>query len=71
LKGGEAKVFKERTIKEGTWKEENDAKVSKKRTIKEDTWKEEDDANNMWEKMATCIRKVASKVCGVTKGSGG
>ena len=25
----------------------------------------------MWEKMATNIRKVASKVCGVTKGSGG
>ena len=25
----------------------------------------------MWEKMATNIRKVASEVCGVTKGSGG
>jgi len=27
--------------------------------------------NNMWEKMATNIRKVASEVCEVTKGSGG
>ena len=25
----------------------------------------------MWEKMATNIQKVASEVCGVTKGSGG
>ena len=25
----------------------------------------------MWEKMATNIRKVASEVCGLTKGSGG
>ena len=33
--------------------------------------KEEDDINNMWEKMSTNIRKVASEVCGVTKGSGG
>ena len=39
--------------------------------IKEGSWKEEDDINNMWEKMATNIRKVASEVCGVTKGSGG
>ena len=28
----------------------------------------EDDINNMWDKMATNIRKVASEVCGVTKG---
>ena len=27
--------------------------------------------NNMWDKMAINIRKVASEVCGVTKGSGG
>jgi hypothetical protein len=47
------------------------AKVFKKRTVKEGTWKEEDDTNIMLEKMATCIWKVASVVCGVTKGSGG
>jgi hypothetical protein len=28
-------------------------------------------ANNMWVKMTTCIRKMASKVFGVTKGSSG
>ena len=38
--------------------------------IKEGSWKEEEDINNMWEKMATNIRKVASEVCGVTKESG-
>jgi hypothetical protein len=32
---------------------------------------EEDDTNNMWEKMATCIQKLALEVCGVTKGSRG
>jgi hypothetical protein len=35
----------------------------------EGAWSEEEDANNMWVKMATCIRKVASEVFGVTKGS--
>jgi hypothetical protein len=34
-------------------------------------WSEEEDANNMWVKMATCIRRVASEVFGVTKGSRG
>jgi hypothetical protein len=53
------------------WKmEEGKAKVFKERAIKEGTWKE-GDANNMWEKMITCIRKVASEVCGATKGCGG
>jgi hypothetical protein len=37
--------------------------------IKEATYKEKDD--NMWEKMTTCIQKVASDVCGATKGSRG
>jgi hypothetical protein len=35
----------------------------------EGAWSEEEDANNMWVKMATCIRKVASEVFGVTKGA--
>ena len=52
LKGETLEVFRERVIKEGSWKEE-------------------EDINNMWEKIATNIRKVASEVCGVTKGSGG
>jgi hypothetical protein len=43
------------------------SEVFRERVIKESSWKEEDDINNMWEKMATNIRKVASEVCGVTK----
>jgi hypothetical protein len=35
----------------------------------EGAWSEEEDGNSMSVKMATCIRKVASKVFGVTKGS--
>jgi hypothetical protein len=35
----------------------------------EGAWSKEEDANNMWVKMATCIRKVVSDVFGVTKGS--
>jgi hypothetical protein len=37
----------------------------------EGVWSEEEDANNIWAKMATCIRKVASEVFGMTKGSRG
>jgi hypothetical protein len=48
---GKTKVFKERTIKEGTWNKKDDT--------------------NMWEKMVTYIRKVVSKMCGVTKKCGG
>ena len=47
------------------------SEVFRNRVIKEGSWKEEEDINNMWEKMTTNIRKVASEVCGVTKGSGG
>jgi hypothetical protein len=51
------------------WKLEREAsKVFKERVIEEDPWKDEGDANNMWEKMATCIRKVVAEVLGVTKG---
>jgi hypothetical protein len=35
------------------------AQAFKKRVIKEGPWEEEGDADNMWMKMATCIRKVA------------
>ncbi|KAJ1279118.1 hypothetical protein BS78_04G131400, partial [Paspalum vaginatum] len=38
------------------------------KVIPASTWIEEENANNMWVKMATCIRKVASEVFGVTKG---
>ena len=46
-------------------------KVFKERVIVEGAWSAEEDANNMWVKMATCIRKVASEVFGVNKGSRG
>jgi hypothetical protein len=55
------------------WKLEGEtSKVFKERerVIEEGPWKDESDANSMWEKMATCVRKVASEVPGVTKGSG-
>ena len=35
----------------------------------EGAWSEGEDANNMWVNMASCIRKVASEVFGVTKRS--
>jgi len=47
------------------------SEVFRERVIKDDSWKEKDDINNVWEKMATNIRKVSSEVCGVTKESGG
>jgi hypothetical protein len=47
------------------------SKVFRERVFVEGAWSEEEDANNMWVKMATCIRKVASEVFGVTKGSSG
>jgi hypothetical protein len=43
--------------------------VFRERVFVEGIWFEED--ANMWVKMATCIRKVVSKVFGVTKGSSG
>ena len=53
------------------WKLEGKAsKVFKEKVIEEDPWNDEGDANSMWEKIATCIRKVASEVLRVTKGSG-
>ncbi|PWZ22060.1 Craniofacial development protein 2 [Zea mays] len=47
------------------------SEVFRERVFVEGAWSEEKDANNMWVKMATCIRKVASEVFGVTKGSRG
>jgi hypothetical protein len=40
----------------------------KERVLKEVPGHEGGDANSMWMKMSTCIRKVASKEFGVTKG---
>lgn len=53
------------------WKLKEDVQgVFKNKLIEEGTWNEEgDDANNMWKKMATRIRKVATEVFGVTRGN--
>jgi hypothetical protein len=41
----------------------------KQRVFKEGPWEKEGDADNMWIKMATCIRKVSSEEFGVSRGS--
>ena len=41
----------------------------KRRVITEGSWEEGEDANNTWEKMATCIRKVAAEVLVLPKGA--
>jgi hypothetical protein len=41
----------------------------KERVLKEGPWHEGGDVNSMWMKMSTCIKKVASKEFGVTKGA--
>jgi hypothetical protein len=51
------------------WKLKEEATTMfKERVLKEDPWHEGGDANSMWMKITTCIRKVASKEFGVTKG---
>jgi hypothetical protein len=45
------------------------ARAFKERVIKEVPWEKECDADNMWMKMATCIRKVASDEFGVSRES--
>ena len=43
------------------------AQTFKERMLGEGSWKGED-ADDMWLKMATCVRKVASEVFGVSMG---
>jgi hypothetical protein len=51
------------------WKlKEKAAKTFKERVLKKGPWHEGGDANNIWMKMTTCIRKLASEESGVTKG---
>ena len=40
----------------------------KERVFKVGPWEEGGDADNMWMKIATCIRKVASEEFGVSRG---
>ena len=52
------------------WKLKGDvSRVFRDRVIEEMTWNVEGEANNMWEEMATCIRKVATEVFAVTRGN--
>jgi hypothetical protein len=39
----------------------------KERVLNEGPWHEGGDANNIWIKMDTCIKKMASEELGVTK----
>ena len=51
------------------WKLKGEAtQTFKERMLREGSWEEGEDANDMWLKMATCVRKVASKVFGVSRG---
>jgi hypothetical protein len=45
-----------------------ETQVFKDRMLGEGPWEEGEDANDMWLKMATCVRKVAAKVFGVSRG---
>ena len=44
------------------------AQAFKEKMLGEGPWKEGEDADDMWLKMATCVRKVASEVFGVSRG---
>jgi hypothetical protein len=44
------------------------AQTFKERMLGEGPWEEGEDADDMWLKMATCVRKVASEVFGVSRG---
>ena len=44
------------------WKLKGEASQAfKDRVLKEGPWEEGGDANNMWMKMATCVRRIASE----------
>ena len=44
------------------------AQAFKERMLGEGPWEEGEDTDDMWLKMATCVRKVASEVFGVSRG---
>ena len=43
------------------------AQAFKERMLGEGSWEEGEDAYDMWLKMATCVRKVASEVFGMSR----
>jgi hypothetical protein len=51
------------------WKLREEARQTfKERMLGEGPWEEGEDADDMWLKMATCVRKVASEVFGMSRG---
>ena len=50
------------------WKLKGEAaQTFKERMLREGSWEEGEDADDMWLKMATCVRKVASAALGVSR----
>ena len=50
------------------WKlRREETQTFKERILGEGPWEEEEDADDIWLKMATCVRKVASEVLGVSR----
>ena len=51
------------------WKLKGEAaQTFKERMLREGSWEEGEDADDMWLKMARCVRKVALEVFGVSRG---
>ena len=51
------------------WKLKGEAaQTFKERMLREGSWEEGEDANDMWLKMATCVRRVAVELFGVSRG---
>ena len=51
------------------WKLKGEAaQTFTERMLREGSWEEGEDANDMWLKMATCVRRVAVEVFGVSRG---
>ncbi|WVZ49707.1 hypothetical protein U9M48_001039 [Paspalum notatum var. saurae] len=70
--GGFGRDKQARVVRTKWWKLKGEASEDfKRRVISEGSWEEGENADNTWGKMATCIRKVAAEVLGVTKGSKG
>ena len=52
------------------WKLRGEAvQMFKERMLGEGPWEEGEDADDMWLKIVSCVRKVASEVLGVSRGS--
>jgi hypothetical protein len=58
-----------KTARTKWWKLRGEAaQTFKERMLDKGPWEEGEDTDDMWLKMATCVRKVASKVFDVSRG---